>query len=797
MPPHPAKRIMSVATAGAIAAVGLLPAVASAAPTYGTDLDPANGCDQQCATPAKVRNIDGVKYDLVWNDEFDGSEIDPTKWKESTTPENGRFCYANVSEGPKSGRNYYVDNGALTIQGLWNNPANPVCAEPNKDAYSGSLTTQGLAHWKYGRYEVRARIASGDGMWPAIWMMPEHAPYGWPKDGEIDWIETIGNQNTPTQGIMHTAIQVSKTDPTQPREPYIPVMPGTGQAIKKLDDTDLGAKFHTYEMEWNPDGFDFYFDGKYYGSIDSWPSAWQQADGTVVHENVPDPFNKDFYFKANVAVNGWGRKPVEQVGWDQNKMQIDYVRVYQNAGQKAAANDKYVKFDTLSAVKTPQTLNVKVGDTVNSLPNLQRPGFEFGGWYSNRSFAPEAKVQAPFSVEDDMTLFARWIGEPVTISFDSGGVGQAPAAIDTEVERTEALPNPTGSNREFVGWYLDEQLTKRVYSPLKITEPGDIVLHAKWGATLNPNVATSGGVIRQQGANRFATNAAISRATYVSDVETVYLVNGIDYPDALVASALAGDEAQPLLLVEAKRLPAEIKAELRRLAPTRVVAVGGEAVVSSAVLNEAARAAGGAKTDRYGGANRFETAAAVASAGFGQQAPIYIATGMDYPDALAASAAAGAQGGPVLLTLKDELPEPTVKALQGRTPSKLRVVGGIGVIVPEIVGESSRIAGIRGERVYGDDRYDTAVSVAQDAMGTKEISVAYVASGANFPDALSAAAPAAAYGGPVFLTVPTEVPGILPNGIASLRPDSLVVAGGPGAVSTAVESRLRTVVAGY
>lgn len=762
-----------------VASVALIAAtfapLAEAEPIFGTDLDPTVGCDAQCQNAAQTRTIDGVEYQLVWNDEFDGDSLDPTKWELSQRPENGRFCYANTMTGDKKTSNIYVDNGALTIQALPLTDSNPECDRTHPvDAYSGSITTQGLASWKYGRFETRLRIASGAGMWPALWMMPVYSPYGWPRDGELDWIETIGLHNTDKEGVMHSAVQVAKN--AKERRPI--------HAQPKLRRPyDLGDDFHTYEMEWNPDEILFYFDGEYYGKVANWQGQWPQPDGSIYYDPLPSPFDREFFFKLNLAVNGWGKVPKHKVGWDQNKFQVDYVRVYQNEQQRAAADHHWLKFDTLSSAKAPAQLATYRGEEITELPTAEREGFAFGGWYTNKELTEPVKL--PITVEGDMVLFARWDGEKRSIAFDTGGVGD-PIEPQQAIEGHEfTLPVPTGTDRYFAGWYADPEHRTRVTSPLIVDAKTPKTLYAKWGAALSD--VQAGAVVRTAGDDRFETAAKLSATTYRGDVDTVYLVNGLDYPDALVAGALAGQNGQPLLLTTNEALPEKTAAEIQRLKPKRVVAVGGSAVVGDRVLAQAAKAAGGADKQRIFGANRFATASAVADAEAHTGGTVYLAAGMDFPDALAASSAAGAAGGVVLLTLADEIPEPTRKALAALKPSELIVVGGYGAIEPEVLGEASRIAGVRGTRTFGANRFETAQAVADEAFAPG-VGVTYLASGMDFPDALAAASVAGTRRGPVLLTEAKELPEIIRTGIANFQPKAGVVVGGSAVVSDQVKA---------
>ncbi|HYM82938.1 MAG TPA: cell wall-binding repeat-containing protein, partial [Candidatus Dormibacteraeota bacterium] len=161
---------------------------------------------------------------------------------------------------------------------------------------------------------------------------------------------------------------------------------------------------------------------------------------------------------------------------------------------------------------------------------------------------------------------------------------------------------------------------------------------------------------RLAGADRYATAAAISAATFAPGVPVAYVATGLGFPDALAAAAAAGKTGSPVLLVSGTSIPASTATELGRLKPGRIVVAGGPTVVSDDVLNLlASYTAGG--VSRLAGADRYATAAAISQATFAPGVPVaYIATGLNFPDALSGAAAAGKTGGPVLLVPGDSVP---------------------------------------------------------------------------------------------------------------------------------------------
>ena len=187
-------------------------------------------------------------------------------------------------------------------------------------------------------------------------------------------------------------------------------------------------------------------------------------------------------------------------------------------------------------------------------------------------------------------------------------------------------------------------------------------------------------VTREAGPNRYATAAAISAGAFSPGVPVAYVALGTNFPDALAAAAAAGYLGGPVLLVTTDSIPAGTAAELARLKPGRIVVAGGISVVSDAVLAALDPYTTGPVT-RQAGPNRYATAAAISAGAFSPGVPVaYVALGTNFPDALAAAAAAGYLGGPVLLVTTDSIPAGTAAELARLKPGRIVVAGGISVV---------------------------------------------------------------------------------------------------------------------
>ena len=263
----------------------------------------------------------------------------------------------------------------------------------------------------------------------------------------------------------------------------------------------------------------------------------------------------------------------------------------------------------------------------------------------------------------------------------------------------------------------------------------------------------------------------------------MFVATGADFPDALAAGAAAGKAGGRVLLVQQTSIPPTTCGVLTRLAPQQIVVVGGPGVISDQVVT-ALRAYTSGTVGRTYGRDRYATAAALAAGYFAPGvSDVLIATGENYPDALAGAAAAGAAKVPVLLVTPTAIPAETVNELKLLKPERITILGGTGA-VPAAV--ASALAGYAPtvRRLSGADRYATAVAISQAYFGSA--GRVFLATGSGFADALSAAALAAEAGGPVLLSDFACVPAADLTEISRLSAGVITLIGGPGALSPAV-----------
>lgn len=192
--------------------------------------------------------------------------------------------------------------------------------------------------------------------------------------------------------------------------------------------------------------------------------------------------------------------------------------------------------------------------------------------------------------------------------------------------------------------------------------------------------------------------------------------------------------------------------------------------------------------DRWWGTDRYGTAVAVSQQGFASGAnTVYVATGLNYPDALAAAPLAVKDPGPVLLVQKDAIPSLTIAEIQRLNPDRIVVLGGTAAISTSVAHDLESYGQV--ERIAGADRYATAADIARAAFGTA-VDTVFIALGTSFPDALAAAPVAAGQSSPVLLVQPTSIPAATRAALSELQPATIVVVGGGTSVSSAVVDAL-------
>ncbi|WKZ70846.1 MAG: glycoside hydrolase family 16 protein [Melioribacteraceae bacterium] len=258
------------------------------------------GCSKDESNPTETPKDDNdlPGYTLVWNDEFEGSAIDNNKWgHEVNARGGGNNELQYYTDRPE---NSFVQDGYLHIVAHQEEYTGD---EGTRYYTSARMRTMNKGDWTYARIEVKAKIPYGQGMWPAIWMLPTDWSYGgWPSSGEIDIMEHV-NSGSEIHGSVHTEAYNHRIGTQKTGQITIP---------------DADDNFHVYAIEWSEDKIDFMVDGQVYFTFNNDKKG----------DYKTWPFDKRFHLLLNVAVGGdWPGNPTPQTLFPK-EMVVDYVRVY-------------------------------------------------------------------------------------------------------------------------------------------------------------------------------------------------------------------------------------------------------------------------------------------------------------------------------------------------------------------------------------------------------------------------------------------------------------------------------------
>lgn len=272
-------------------------------------------------TDEKTPDLEG--YNLLWSDEFNGKKLDESIW--SYDPHEPGWTNNELQEYTTSTDNVFIREGKLVLKGI-------KTQKNGADYYtSGKIKSQNKKDFLYGKICVKAKTPQGQGLWPAIWMMPtDESKYGqWPKCGEIDIMEVLGNDVKTAYGTVHYG------------EPH-----GEQQGTVKLESGSFADSFHEYSVEWEPGEIRWYIDGKEYLKVNDWFTAEKGQDD----KPYPAPFDQTFFMQLNLAVGGdWPGNPDASTNFDKAEFEVDYVRVYQKPSYDTNVKKPEPKFREATA----------------------------------------------------------------------------------------------------------------------------------------------------------------------------------------------------------------------------------------------------------------------------------------------------------------------------------------------------------------------------------------------------------------------------------------------------------------
>ena len=271
--------------------------------------------------PETFQVADGDLLTLIWNDEFDGAQLDPEVWFYESG-DGSQYGFGQPGKKPGWGNNelqYYLPDSVQLANGTLQITARRELAE-DYNFTSGRITTQDRFAFKYGRIEASIKFPSGQGLWPAFWMLSQDSPYGeWAASGEIDVAEAVNLDGTGGNEIFGTIHFGGEGQVGQNQSAETRYTPGF----------DVTADFHNYAFEWDEFEMRWYIDGMLFKMENSWSSTAAP---------YPAPFDQPFHVLFNLAVGGdFPGSPNGTTPFPAT-LEVDWVRVYSGA-------DNYVPAD--------------------------------------------------------------------------------------------------------------------------------------------------------------------------------------------------------------------------------------------------------------------------------------------------------------------------------------------------------------------------------------------------------------------------------------------------------------------
>lgn len=300
-------------------------------------------------------DTDLAGWNLIWNDEFNGNALDRAKWNFDTgyyindDPGTWGWGNAELEHYTDSSNNIFVENGRLNLRALndpRNFPQDPARIAPYS---SGKVVTRDNFSFKYGRIDFRAKLPAGNGLWPALWLLPDDDTYGtWAASGEIDVMEARGRLPGATSGALHFG-------GTWPANTNI------GSDYSFTGGQRIDTDFHVYSAVWEEDNIKWYVDGNCFfkATSEQWYSLGSSSETA--------PFDQEFFIIMNLAVGGWfdgGIMP--NPGDIPAAMQVDYVRVYQEEGSTNGTYTDGGGSGVADPPTQPDDTDVAVGKTVTA-----------------------------------------------------------------------------------------------------------------------------------------------------------------------------------------------------------------------------------------------------------------------------------------------------------------------------------------------------------------------------------------------------------------------------------------------
>lgn len=344
------------------------------------------------------------KWNLKWYDEFDGTSLDKSKWDYQTG--NGSAYsvsgWGNDEEQiyTRDGKNASVADGKLTITAKKESSGGYTSARlrtVTEDINPATgLANTGTKLWAaaYGKVEAKIKMPTGEGIWPAFWLLPYDSEYGtWAASGEIDIMEARGRIPNEVAGTIH----------------YGGAWPANASsgATYKFNEHGGGSidDYHIYTIEWDPTEMRWYVDGNPYSTIKNWYSV-ESESGNYPY---PAPFDEEFYVLLNMAVggnfdSGATKNEVYEDGVD---MDVDYVRWYQRAGGYADWDITQPEPDKDKS-ETAEQLLQEADESGNFIKDSDFTAMTKSPYTTNGSWKIERGYWAPLLIPENGNGSATW-----------------------------------------------------------------------------------------------------------------------------------------------------------------------------------------------------------------------------------------------------------------------------------------------------------------------------------------------------------------------------------------------------
>lgn len=391
---------------------------------------------------------------LVWSDEFDGNSLDLTKWE----PQIGDGCDISLCGWGNNELQYYKAENAVVSNGTLKIIAKKERVK-SKGYTSARLRSKGLGDFTFGRFEARIKLMTGQGFWPAFWMLSTNEPYGgWPQSGEIDIMEYLGQETEKTFGTIH----------------YGDLYPNNqfqGRDFLLYDGSTFDQDFHVFAVEWEAGEIRWYVDDILFST---------KTSADIAPYNWPFDATNQMHFLLNLAVGGNLPGDPDSSTPFPSQMEVDYVRVYDLfspsiSGDRLVSNQEPGVTYTINNAGGGSSFSwsVPAGATVSSGANSNQVTVDWGATSGDvicnvttncitKSYKINVTVEPPFIYDFSFENF----DQPANVTFSSV-TGQL-----TEVSNPNASGvNTTANVAEYVR-NNQEQYDVIAYSTSSISDAG-------------------------------------------------------------------------------------------------------------------------------------------------------------------------------------------------------------------------------------------------------------------------------------------------------------------------------------